>query len=38
MSTGARVTLVVVLLAVAGIAGWYYYTKYASPTAGGTSG
>ncbi len=38
MSKGATVTLVVVLLAVAGIAGWYYYTNYASPTAGGAGG
>ena len=38
MSTGGKVALVVVLLAVAGVAGWYYYTNYASPTASGTGG
>ena len=35
MSSGGKVWLVVGLLAVAGVAGWYWYTNYSS--AAGTS-
>lgn len=35
MSSGGKVALVVTLLAVAGFAGWYWYTNYGP---GGSSG
>lgn len=36
MSSGGKVALVVVLLAVAGFAGWYWYNNYGAGAGGGT--